>query len=81
MKNPNNDDTKTVAADYSKSASNLLNPIKQSNMITQKLETAEKPNTFDIESIAIKYLKNWYQNIKAHKKAKTLLLKNQTKSY
>ena len=44
--------------------SNLLKPIRESNIITQELETVEKSNIFDIESAASK---NCYQSSKPMK--------------
>ena len=44
--------------------SNLLKPIRESNIITQELETVEKSNIFDIESAASK---NCYQSSKPTK--------------
>ena len=47
VKNPNNDDKKSVTVRHSKTAFNLLKPITQSKIITEELETVEKPNIFD----------------------------------
>ena len=56
-KTSNNDDIKFVTVRQPKTASNLLNSIKQSNIITKELETIEKPNIFHIESVTIEHPK------------------------
>ena len=57
VKKPTNGDIKSVTVWLLKTVSNLLNPITQSNIITQELETAEKPNILDIESVTIEHPK------------------------
>ena len=49
---------KPVTVRQYKTASNLLKPIAQSKIITQKLETKEKQNAFDLESVTIEHLKS-----------------------
>ena len=49
QKTPSSSDIKSVAVKHSKTASNLLNYIEKSSIITQELEAIEKPNIFDIE--------------------------------
>ena len=45
----NSSDINSVAVKHPKSASNLLKPAEQSNIITQQIKNVEKPNIFDIE--------------------------------
>ena len=62
---------KTAFVKYPKTASNLLNLI-QSNIITQELETADKPN-IDIESVTTEYPKTGTRSSKSIKKPKTII--------
>ena len=55
VKNPNSSDTKLVTVEYSKTASELLKPIKQTKVITHKAAAVEKPNFDSIEPVTVKH--------------------------
>ena len=65
-------DIKSVDVKHPKTASYLLNPIEQSNKITQELETVEKPIIFDIESVIIEHPKTATDLSKSIKNLKTI---------
>ena len=48
---------RSVTVKHPKTAFNSLKTKAQSNIITQKLETIEKLNIFEIESVTIEYQK------------------------
>ena len=69
----------TVGVKHSKTASNLLKPMEQSNIITQELETTEKSSIFDVEVVTKEHPKTSTKLSKFIKKKQKLLLSNQRK--
>ena len=73
---------KAVPARQYKTTSNLLKPIVQSKIITQKLETNEKQNVLHLGSVAIEHLKSVTKLSKPIKQPKSITQKpNKIKLY
>ena len=64
---------KSVTLRHPKAASILLKPVTQSNIITQELETVEKPNIHNIESVTIEHQKTVTKSIKSIKQPKVII--------